>query len=79
MSYSPNPNRATNVPVTVTHADGKTEVKVDQKKAPPVEKAFVSLGVYRFEKGTGGFVEITNRDANGHVIIDALQWLPAKE
>ena len=76
LSYSPNPNRATNVPVTVAHADGKTEVKVDQKKAPPVEKAWVSLGTFRFEKGTAGSVEVSNRGADGYVVIDAVQWLP---
>jgi hypothetical protein len=79
MSYSPNPNRATNVPVTVAHADGKTTVKVNQRQAPSLDRAFVSLGTYRFEKGKSGYVEITNKDADGYVIIDAAQWLPAKE
>src|SRR5262249_52276454 len=31
LSYSPNPNRATNVPVLVRHADGENVVKVDQR------------------------------------------------
>ena len=79
LSYSPSSNRATNVPVTVVHADGKTVVKVNQRKAPPVEGAFVSLGVFRFEKGKAGHVEISNQDVDGHVIIDAVQWLPVKE
>jgi hypothetical protein len=79
LSYSPNPNRATNVPVTVVHADGTTTVKVNQQKAPPIDKLFVSLGTFRFEKGKKGYVEITNKDADGHVIIDAVQWLPVKE
>jgi hypothetical protein len=76
LSYSPNPNRATNVPVTVAHADGKAEVTVNQRKAPPVEKAWVSLGTFRFEKGATGYVEVSNRGADGYVVIDAVQWLP---
>lgn len=79
MSYSPNPNRATNVPVTIVHAGGKMTVTVNQQKTPPLDKAFVSLGTFRFEKGKAGYVEISNQDVNGHVIIDAVQWLPAKE
>ena len=69
----------TNVPVTIVHADGMTMVKVDQRKPPPLDKAFVSLGTFRFEKGKAGYVEIGNKDVDGHVIIDAVQWLPKKE
>jgi hypothetical protein len=79
LSYSPNPNRATNVPVTINHADGSTTVKVDQRKTPPIDKLFMSLGTFRFDKGKTGYVEISNKDVDGHVIIDAVQWLPVKE
>jgi hypothetical protein len=79
LSYSANPNRATSVPVTIVHADGTTTVKVDQQKAPPIDKLFISLGTFRFEKGKKGSVEITNKDVDGYVIIDAVQWLPVKD
>jgi hypothetical protein len=79
MSYAPNANRATNVPVAIVHAEGKTNMKVNQRKAPPIQGAFVSLGTFQFAKGTAGYVEITNKDVDGHVIIDAVQWLPVKE
>ncbi len=79
LSYSPNSNRATNVPVTITHAGGQTTVSVNQRKPPPIGGAFVSLGIFRFEKGKKGSVEISNRGVNGYVVIDAVQWLPAKE
>ena len=49
LAYSPNPNRASNVPVTIHHADGEKVVKVNQKQTPPLDKAFVSLGKFRFE------------------------------
>jgi hypothetical protein len=75
LSYAANPNRATNVPVTVVHAEGKTLVKVNERKTPPLEKAFVSLGTFRFERGTTGYVEIGNADVDGYVVIDAVQWL----
>jgi hypothetical protein len=79
LSYTPNPNRATNVPVTVVHADGRTTMKVNQRQAPKLDRAFVSLGVFRFEKGKLGSVEIGNKDVDGYVVIDAVQWLAVKE
>ncbi len=79
LSYSPNPNRATNVPVTIVHAGGRSTVKVDQRKAPPLDRAFISLGTFAFERGKVGFVEIGNKDVDGFVVIDAVQWLPVKE
>jgi hypothetical protein len=79
MSYSPSSNRATNVPVTIAHAGGKAVVMVDQRRAPTIDKAFVSLGVFDFEKGKAGCVEIGNAGVDGYVVIDAVQWLPAKD
>ena len=52
---------------------------VDQRKPAPISGAWVPLGTYCFEAGKAGYVEIGNRDADGHVVIDAVQWLPAKE
>jgi hypothetical protein len=79
ISYSPNANRATNVPVTIVHGPGVTTVKVNQRKPPTLDKAFVSLGTFCFQKGKAGYVEIGNKDADGYVIIDAVQWLPVKK
>jgi len=78
LCYSPASNRATNVPVVIHHAGGETKVTVNQRKAPTLDRAFVSLGMFHFDKGRSGYVEIRNTDANGHVIIDAVQWLPLK-
>jgi hypothetical protein len=75
MAYSALANRATNVPVTVHHSDGETQLVVDQKKAPAGKHGFHPLGVFRFEAGKAGWVEIGNAGTKGHVIIDAVQWL----
>ena len=79
VSYSPNANRATNVPVTVNHADGQTTVKVNQRRPPPISGLFASVGTYRFEKGKAGSVMISNDKTDGYVIIDAVQLIPVKE
>jgi hypothetical protein len=76
LCYSPNPNRATNVPVVVHHSAGATTLKVNQRKAPTIADAFASLGTFEFEKGKSGKVVISNESVDGHVIIDAVVFLP---
>jgi hypothetical protein len=78
LSYSPNANRATNVPVTVKHADGETAVAVNQRQKPTTDGAFVSLGTFTFEKGKAGGVTVTNKGVDGYVVLDAVVWVPAK-
>jgi hypothetical protein len=74
LFYSPNANRATNVPVVVTAADGEHAKKVNQRKTP--EGGSVSLGTYEFDET--GQVTVSNTGTDGHVILDAVQFLPAK-
>jgi len=76
LSYSANPNRATNVPVTIEHAGGEANVTVNQKDVPPIDKAFVSLGKFKFTAETPATVTVSNDGTNGHVIADAVQFLP---
>jgi hypothetical protein len=76
IAYIPQSNRATNVPVTIHHADGKITVLINQRLNPKEKNLLQPLGVFRFEKGKAGHVEITNKDTNGHVILDAIQFLP---
>ncbi|MFO0850020.1 MAG: FAD-dependent oxidoreductase [Gemmataceae bacterium] len=79
LSYTANPNRATNARVSVSHADGTAVVAVNQRAAGRIDRTWVSLGVYRFAKGRGGAVEVSNAGADGFVVIDAAQWLPVGE
>lgn len=78
VAYTAHSNRATNVPVTVHFAAGEKKFVVNQQKKPQVREVFHSLGVFEFQAGRNGFVEISNSGTNGHVIIDAVQWLPQK-
>jgi hypothetical protein len=74
FAYSANPNRASNVPVTVRHADGMARITVNQKK-PPALAPFVSLGQFRFKAGQDGYVEVGNAATDGYVTADAAQWI----
>ncbi len=75
FSWTPNPNRATNVPVTVHHAEGTAAVRVNEQKAPE-EGAFTPLGTFRFEAGRPAVVVVETAGTDGHVVIDAVQFLP---
>ena len=76
VAYTPNSNRATNVPVVIEHADGKKEILVNQTKVPPVDGIFLSVGRFNFDKT--GSVTVTNKGTDGHTIIDGVQWLPVE-
>ena len=73
ISYPAHGNRATNTPVTVHHADGATTLHVNQRLRPPIDGLFFSLGVFRFESES--IVSISNENADGHVVADAVQWI----
>ena len=76
LSYSAEGNRASNVNVIIEHQDGRAKRTVNQSIAPPIEGLFVSLGTYRFEADNVASVTISNHGADGHVIVDAVQFLP---
>ncbi len=77
FAYTANPNRAANVPVTVSgFAGGPRTVIVNEKLTPPLDKHFASLGTYHFDAGAKAAMEISNTGTEGHVIVDAAQWLP---
>ena len=77
LAYTPNKNRATNVPVTIKHSDGLADVNVDQTKIPPIDGLFISLGKFRFERF--GEVTVSNKGTDGYVVIDGVQWLPTTD
>ena len=72
--FTSNGNRATNVPVTIEHASGSKTVLLDQRKVNKV--GFVSLGKFDFKKDAAATVLITNTKTNGHVVADAVQFIP---
>jgi hypothetical protein len=75
FAYPPAAKRATNVPVTVFHADGETTVTVNQQLAPDIEGRFVVLGRFRFESNGFANVLIGTEHTRGHVTADAVQFL----
>jgi hypothetical protein len=79
LAYTPGPNRASNVPISILSLDGDSQHTVDMRKPPPLDGHFVSLGAYSFDTSGQWFVMASNADTDGHVIIDAVQFLPLEE
>jgi hypothetical protein len=77
VAYAPDANRATNVPITVESAEGSKTIRINQQRGPAQGSPFVSLGTFRFEGGKKGAVMIANQGTDGHVIVDAVQCIPA--
>jgi hypothetical protein len=77
FAYSHGPSRATNVPVTIFHADGESLVAVNQHEVPLVEGRFASLGRFRFETNGFASVLVATQGTQGHVTADAVQFLLA--
>ncbi|HRI87674.1 MAG TPA: FAD-dependent oxidoreductase [Candidatus Hydrogenedentes bacterium] len=75
VSHAPHENRATNVPVTITHARGKTTVTVNQRQKPTKDGAFVPVGIFTFEKDVAE-VMMSNAGTDGHMVVDAVQFIP---
>lgn len=75
VSYAFASNRASNVPVTIQHADGQTTVQVNQKKEPAIGKLFTSLGTFTFTPDKPAVITISNEGTNGIVGADCVQLL----
>lgn len=74
LGFRPAKNQATNVPITVKHAEGTAKLTVDQRvEVTPFP--FMSIGEFRFKAGETGFVEITNGGTDGRVVVDGVRWV----
>jgi len=78
VSYAAAPNRASNVPVSIEHAEGTQTVLVNQRKAPPIDQLFVSLGTFTFTAEKPAVITISNKDTDGIVGADAVQLIEVK-
>lgn len=79
LAYCSSGGRSTRTLITVFSADGEQEILVNQRQRPDVDGLWQSLGRFRFEPAGQAFVLISNQDADGHVIADAIHFLPVAE
>jgi cytochrome c553 len=79
LAYTPNINRATNIPVRIFAGTNVTTKILNQREAPKYDKAFTYLGLFDLPEGTNTVVEISNEGTKGFVVVDALQVLPLEK
>ncbi|MBL9118046.1 MAG: DUF1553 domain-containing protein [Verrucomicrobiaceae bacterium] len=79
FSYTSTAGRATNMPVTILHADGEADLTVDQSTLPPIDGRFISLGQYRFEANGQAYVLVSNEGTDGVVTADAVTFVPVEQ
>ncbi len=72
--FTPNGNRASNVPVTVT-IDGKEAKSVTVNQKPPGDGLF-SLGKFTLPQGAATTMTISNKGTTGYVVVDGVQVVP---
>jgi hypothetical protein len=77
ISYTPNPNRATNVPVEIETKD-MTWTRTINQRQKPAKDGFISTLESDFEPGTVA-VTISNRGTDGYVVIDSVQLVESSD
>lgn len=76
LSYSPHPNRATNVRVTIETSDELQTASVNQRLSPPIDGLWITVATIDARVGQTVTITVSNRHADGYVIVDAVQVLP---
>ena len=74
----PNPNRATNVPVTVEVNGSLVGSLTVSQRGPDEGRGFLSLGRYRLPRGRATPVTMANGGTDGYVVADGIQFLPVE-
>jgi hypothetical protein len=77
LAYTALNNRATNTPVTIRTSRGEKTVLVNQRVTPKIGGLFHSLGTFEMDAGNATSIVISNAGADGYVVVDAVQLLPA--
>lgn len=75
LAYNSGKTRASNVPVTIHSKEGTTRVVLDETRTPAVGGLFHPVGIFEFEKGADCEVIIETTEADGFVLIDAVQFI----
>ncbi len=74
FGFQPAKGQASNVQVKLRHADGLAQLTVNQRSGDS-PFPFVALGEYRFSTKKEAFLEVSNTDADGRVVLDAARWI----
>jgi hypothetical protein len=76
MRWTDGDSRSDDVPVTIYHADGSSQITVNEKING---EEWMSIGTYNFVVGTSGSVVVSTTGTTQYVIIDAFKFVPESE
>ncbi|MFO0947664.1 MAG: DUF1553 domain-containing protein [Planctomycetota bacterium] len=80
FSYTHGASRATRVPINIAFDGGDETVYINEREKPAVDGLFTRLGTYRFANDQTAIVTVSNEGtSDGHVVADAIQFVPASE
>lgn len=79
FAYNSGVSRCSKLPIEIHHADGVTEVVIDQRP-DPADGLFTSLGKFHFDSRSTAQVTVRpDSQDRGYVIVDAVQFLPVND
>jgi hypothetical protein len=74
VAYTAAGNRAGAVPVVIRHGGTESRLTIDQRSPPGRDAPFRPVGTFTIAGAVA--VEVGNAGTSGHVVIDAVQFLP---
>ncbi len=75
VAFNAGPDRADKVALTVFHADGEELLHINLQTEKLQGVAIESIGTFRFEDSSQGYVLLSNAGAQGYVTVDAVQFI----
>lgn len=78
MAYSAHETRASDVTIVVTDGTHTSNITVNQTQPIPAGELFRPVGEVELLANVDATITVTNENADGFVIVDALQLLPVK-
>ena len=78
FAYRGGTGRPNNVPVTVEHALGKTDLVVDETENGEGKFGFRPLGEFLFQPGKPAALTVSNKGTEGPVVADAVRAVPVE-
>ncbi|MEW4454762.1 DUF1549 domain-containing protein [Bremerella sp. JC817] len=79
LAYNANSNRAAAAPIEIHHAGGDASLTLNQRETPKGPALFQSLGQFDFNADEDAVIAISDKDAKGIVIVDAVLFVPQNE
>lgn len=79
LAYHTGPNRAAQAPVVVRHAGGEKKLTINQRETSNGPTLFHLLGRFEFAADQEAAITISDHNAEGIVVVDALLLVPESE